>query len=88
MAKLGNSWTKFVQNFANTDFIVGGINALTSLLNVVDELVDTFGAFPMLMAGLGLFQGAKGGGRRRKSGTHFVYATEEFNGNVYELCVA
>lgn len=56
--KLSNTWTKFVKNFANTDLIKGGLSALSSGINILDNLIDRFGALntllPIIGAGLSL----------------------------------
>lgn len=89
--RLGNTFSKFTQNFANSDLIVSSTDALTGLVSVFDKITSLAGPFTMTMGGLGALQGAKGGGKRWKYRPAFIkstYATGEFSGDVYELCTA
>ncbi|MFR3126269.1 MAG: phage tail tape measure protein [Coprococcus sp.] len=45
--KLSNAWTSFVSNFANSDLIITGTNALTEFVKVLDTLTSN----PLLTAG-------------------------------------
>lgn len=45
--KLSNAWTSFVSNFANSDLIISGTNALTGFVKVLDTLT----ANPLLATG-------------------------------------
>lgn len=38
--KLSNAWTSFISNFANSDLIIAGTNALTDFIEVLDTLVS------------------------------------------------
>ena len=87
--KLSNTFTGFMQNFVNTDGIIGTTNAITGLVSGFDTLTSKIGPLSLALGGLGLFQGAKGGGKRWKYRPAFIkstYATGEFSGDVYELC--
>ncbi len=53
--KLSNAWTSFISNFANSDLIIAGTNALTDFIEVLDTLVS----HPLLLGGAA---GAIGGG--------------------------
>lgn len=89
--KLSNTFTGFMQNFVNTDGIIGTTNAITGLVSGFDTLTSKIGPLSLALGGLGLFQGAKGGGKRWKYRPAFLkstYATGEFSGDVYELCTA
>ena len=89
--KLSNTFTGFMQNFVNTDGIIGTTNAITGLVSGFDVLTSKIGPLSLALGGLGLFQGAKGGGKRWKYRPAFIkstYATGEFSGDVYELCTA
>ena len=89
--KLSNTFTGFMQNFVNTDGIIGTTNAITGLVSGFDTLTSKIGPLSLALGGLGLFQGAKGGGKRWKYRPAFIkstYATGEFSGDVYELCTA
>lgn len=88
--KLGNAWTGLVQNFANSDQITSGTNTVTGLVKGLDNITESLGPLTTLIAGLGIYQGAKGGGKHEKiSFPYFnAYATGKFSGDVYELCYA
>lgn len=88
--KLGNAWTGLVQNFANSNQITSGTNAVTGLVKGLDNITDSLGPLTTLIAGLGIYQGVKGGGKHEKiSFSYFnAYATGKFSGDVYELCYA
>lgn len=53
--KLSNAWTSFISNFANSDLIIAGTDALTDFIEVLDTLVS----HPLLASGT---VGAIGGG--------------------------
>ncbi|BFK11996.1 hypothetical protein F140042L4_21540 [Coprococcus phoceensis] len=44
---MSNAWTSFVSNFANSDLIITGTNALTEFVKVLDTLTSN----PLLTAG-------------------------------------
>ena len=41
--KLSNTWTKFVKNFVDTDFVKTGISGVSSFIDILDKLIDKFG---------------------------------------------
>lgn len=41
--KLSNTWTKFVKNFVNTDYVKTGISGVSSFIDMLDKLIDKFG---------------------------------------------
>lgn len=53
--KVKNSWSDLLQNFANTDTIVGALNILNDLIGTLDKL----GAMGTIGLGAGLFAGIK-----------------------------
>lgn len=53
--KVKNSWSDLLQNFANTDTIVGALNILNDLIGTLDKL----GAMGTIGLGAGLFSGIK-----------------------------
>lgn len=53
--KLSNAWSSFISNFANSDLIIAGTNALTDFVKVLDTLASN----PLLAGGT---IGAIGGG--------------------------
>ena len=50
--KLSNTWTGTIANIADTNGIIGGINALNSLLGLINQLVSVLGS-PGVIAVLG-----------------------------------
>lgn len=89
--RLSNTWTELVSNFANSDGITIGINTLNDALSVIDDSIEKIGSLQTMGLGLGLFQGLKGSGKPDKYRIwihkEYVYATGEFSGDVYELCM-
>lgn len=59
---LKNSFQDMSTTFIGSDFLGGLIDGGTAAIDVITELIDSFGVLSPLMAGLGIFQGAKGGG--------------------------
>ena len=64
--RLSNSWTKLVNSFVNSKGLTSAVNSLNDLVNVAQDLIDKFGAIPMLIVGigtaLGTIKGVKDGG--------------------------
>ena len=60
--RLSNTFTKVVNNFANSDFVVGVTNGFNGLLSVVDKITAKLGALGSIGAGVGLFAGLKNAG--------------------------
>lgn len=87
--KLSNAFTGLVQNFANSDAIISVTNLLTDLVSTIDDVTGAVGPLASILGGFGIVQGIKGGGKSFiQSYSFLTYATEEFNGDVYELCIA
>ena len=61
--RLSNTWTDTVGNFVNSDAIISGINALNSLLEMINKLTDALGPINSLALAGGLFAGIKNVGR-------------------------
>nr|WP_308627003.1 phage tail tape measure protein [uncultured Eisenbergiella sp.] len=61
--RLSNTWTDTVGNIANSDAIISGINALNSLLEMVNKLTDFLGPAGSLAVAGGLLAGIKNVGR-------------------------
>lgn len=59
--KIKNSWNDLIQNFANTDVIVGALNVLNDFIGALDKL----GAVGTLALGGGLFAGIKNVGQAK-----------------------
>ena len=87
--KLSNAFTGLVQNFANSDAIISVTNLLTDLVSTIDDVTGAVGPLASILGGFGIVQGIKGGGKSSMQSYSFLtYATEEFSGDVYELCIA
>lgn len=86
--KLSNAFTGLVQNFANSDAIISVTNLLTDLVSSIDDVTGAVGPLASILGGFGIVQGIKGGGKSSiQSYSFLTYATEEFSGDVYELCI-
>lgn len=66
--KLSNAFTKLVSNFADSDAIITGTNALTGLLNVFDGFIGKAGALQSVAAIIGGIFTTKNGW-----GKHLIY---------------
>lgn len=87
--KLSNAFTGLVQDFANSDAIISVTNLLTDLVSTIDDVTGAVGPLASILGGFGIVQGIKGGGKSSMQSYSFLtYATEEFSGDVYELCIA
>ena len=60
--RLSNTFTKVVNNFANSDFVVGVTNGFNGLLSVVDKITAKLGSFGSITTSLAGYLGAKGHG--------------------------
>lgn len=67
--RLSNTWTDTVENIADSDAIIGGINTLNGLLSIVNDITDALGSWGTIGLGAGLFAGIKnvGGLKFRES---------------------
>ena len=57
--RLSNTFTKVVNNFVNSDFVVGVTNGFNGLLSIVDKVTSKLGSLGSLGAGAGIFAGLK-----------------------------
>ena len=64
--RLSNTWTDTVGNITDSDAIISGINALNSLLEMINKLTDALGPAGSLALAGGLFAGIKNVGRIKK----------------------
>lgn len=62
--RLSNTWASTVGNIADSDGITAGINALNSLLGVVNRLTSALGSAGSIGAGLGAYLSAKNLGKQ------------------------
>ena len=60
--KLTTSWQSFANTSMSSDFLKGAISALTSFVEGIEGVIDTFGLFPTLLTAFGMFQSFKGKG--------------------------
>lgn len=64
--RLSNTWTAFVQNFADSDSIENGITMVENFIKVLDTLTNTLGAIPTLAAAAaGALSGIKNVGQSK-----------------------
>lgn len=92
--RLSNTWTSTVDNFANSDGIIIGINTLNGLLSVVDKLTSGLFALPTVAAIAYAALSAKGRGGFEEQSLHRCsainyspfLATVKFSSDVYEFC--
>lgn len=59
--KLSNTWTGFIQNFANSNMITPGLQGLTGIIKIIDTVVSKAGTLETVM-------GVLGGGLASKTG--------------------
>ena len=64
--QLSNTWTDTVNNFANSDVIVSGINALNSLLEMVNKVTEILGPAGSIGLAGGIFAGIENVGRVKR----------------------
>lgn len=62
--RLSNTWASTVGNIANSDGITAGINALNSLLGIINRLTSALGSAGSIGAGLGAYLSAKNLGKQ------------------------
>lgn len=63
LTRLSNTWTDTVQNVADSDAILAGVNSLNGLLTVLNKITDVLGSWGTIGLGVGLFAGIKNAGR-------------------------
>ena len=51
---LSSTWQEFSNIFLNSKFLKSGIDTLSNLLDLLGELIDTFGVLPTLLGGLSI----------------------------------
>lgn len=57
-----NSFQSLSNTLIGSDFLKGAVDAGTTFLDILDSIIEKLGVIPSLAAGLGIFQGFKGGG--------------------------
>ena len=53
--KLTTAWQSFANTFMNSDFLKGGISALTTFVELIEKLIDTLGTLGTIGLGVGIF---------------------------------
>lgn len=64
--KLSNEWNKFVNNFANSDMMIKGIDSITQIIKLVEKLTSTLGTLPTILGGVFAVLSAKNVGELSK----------------------
>lgn len=57
-----NSFQTLSNSIIGSDMLTGAVEAGTALLDVLDAIINKYGTLSSVMAGVGIFQGMKGGG--------------------------
>lgn len=73
--KLSNTWTGFIQNFANSNMITSGLQGVTGIIKAFDTIISKAGTLETVV-------GILGGGLASKTGwgkTIVVYSTPFYN---------
>ncbi|MCI8661522.1 MAG: phage tail tape measure protein [Lachnospiraceae bacterium] len=68
LSSLGNTWTSIVNNVIGSDALIGAVNGLRAILNVVETLTSALGSFGTIGLGAGLFAGIKNVGSPKMFG--------------------
>ena len=64
--RVKNTWTDIVQNIANSDAVITGINKFNDLLSVINKVTDKLGSIGTIGFGAGLITGIKNIGKTYK----------------------
>lgn len=65
--KVKNSFTDFIQNFVDSDVMIGAINGLNGLITTIDKFSESIGTLGTIGLGAGLVGGIKNIGKYRIS---------------------
>lgn len=79
MNRLGNTFTKIVNNMVNSDAIITVTNSFNSLLSVIDTLTSKLGSLGTIGLGAGLFAGIKNVGEPKMFGFNFCFEYADNN---------
>lgn len=55
LKRLSASWQIFSNDFLNSSFLKGCVNGLTTILDILDDFVNTFGSLSTIIAGASIF---------------------------------
>lgn len=72
MNRLGNTFTKVVNNIIKSDAVIAGVNLFNGLLSGIDKVTSKLGSLGTIGLGAGLFAGAKNVGSPKMFGFSFV----------------
>lgn len=61
--RLSNTWTDTVENIADSDAIINGINGLNDILCVINKITEALGSWGTIGAGIGIASSFKNVGR-------------------------
>ena len=67
MNRLGNTFTKIMNNIVNSDAVITVTNGFNSFLSVIDKVTSKLGSLGTIGLGAGLFAGVKNTGKCRIS---------------------
>lgn len=70
--RLSNTWTDTIENIADSDAVVAGMNSLNGLLDIINRLTSALGSFGSISLGAGLFAGFKNVGSPKMFGLIIV----------------
>lgn len=62
LEQLGTAWEALSNSFINSDFLKGLLDGLTSLVNIINIVVDRLGVIPTLIGTIGIALSFKGNG--------------------------
>ena len=72
--KLSNEWNKFVNNFANSDMMIKGIDSITQIIKLIEKLTSTLGTLPTILGGVFAVSSAKNVGELQNKTCPFLYS--------------
>ena len=67
--ELSNEWNKFVNNFANSDMMIKGIDSITQIIKLIEKLTSTLGTLPTVLGGVAAVLSAKNVGELQDKNT-------------------
>ena len=72
--ELSNEWNKFVNNFANSDMMIKGIDSITQIIKLIEKLTSTLGTLPTILGGVVAVLSAKNVGELQNKTRPFLYS--------------
>ncbi len=72
--ELSNEWNKFVNNFANSDMMIKGIDSITQIIKLIEKLTSTLGTLPTVLGGVAAVLSAKNVGELQNKTRPFLYS--------------